>query len=109
MRMTLARSSRKWSPSDIRPPSPMGSRGRPRNSSKTPAKDTAVLLRGSDSAGGVGLVGPGGLLLGVLSVLRVDLALLGGLGVVVIVVHEALGLGLDDPKGTTTAARQLGE
>ena len=50
--MTRARSSRKWSPSDIRPPSPMGSRGRPRNSSMTPPTDTAVLAPGSGEPGG---------------------------------------------------------
>src|SRR5687768_1324515 len=111
IRMTRARSSRKWSPSDIRPPSPMGSRGRPRNSSMTPPTDTAGGLSSSDGAGRLGVfhVGPD-LVLALRGgpVALVDLALLGS-RVLVIFIEQALGLGLEDPEGTTAAPRQLGE
>ena len=111
-RMTRARSSRKWSPSDIRPPSPMGSRGRPRNSSRTPPTDTAVRAPASGGAGRAGVVGVGRVCARSRpprGSARRSGAARGSWSVVVVVVDQALGLGLEDPQGTTAAAGQLGQ
>src|SRR5689334_17205911 len=105
--MTRARSSRKWSPSDIRPPSPTASRGRPRNRSRTPTIDTGGAAGSGGGAGRAAVVRAGGARARG-AVVLVDRPLLGGLGaVVVLVVEEALGLGLEGPQRATAAPGQL--
>src|SRR3954449_11019467 len=116
-RSSRARSSRRWSASAIRPPSPTGSCGLARNHPKTPAKDMSVVGQaGSDLGVAARLLRAlvrGPLVLEPLGLgaapLGVELALLVGLGVVVVVVHQALGLGLEDAQRATTAAGQLGQ
>src|SRR4051794_33793826 len=115
--MTRARSSRRWSDSAIRPSGPTGCCGLPRRS---PARR---LIKGSATSGGVAAVQPLGLrvqlglTLGEVALLGLELELrlrLGGGGLgggrlgrrvrsLVVVVHQALGLGLEDPQRTPAA------
>ena len=81
----------------------------------TPVRDTAVLLRGQGVPGAPGVPGvpvssdSGCTLCGsARAVACIDLALLDGLGVVVIIVIEqALGLGLEDPQRPAAATGEL--
>src|SRR3954462_7175665 len=112
-RMMRARSSRRWSDSAIRPSGPTGCSGLPLRS---PARR---LIKGTAASGGVAAVGPLGfsvqlpLPIGQVALLGLELQL--GLGLqrvgsgLLVVVHQALGLGLEDPQGPAAAAGQLGE
>ena len=93
--------------SAIRPSAPTGCTGRTRNSPTTPAIDTMVWWPGSGV--GVALFAGDPLRVGLGLGACLDLALLVGLGLVVVVVDQALGLGLEDPEGATAAPGELGE
>src|SRR3954453_23558276 len=117
-RSRRARSSRRWSARAIRPSAPMGWRGLARKSPRTPAKDmSAQWCRERDRSAlavGARLLGRGlQPVRGLGAALRVELPLCLGLlrvpDLVVVIVHEALRLGLEDPQGAATAASQLGE
>src|SRR5690348_692852 len=82
-RISRARNSRRWSVSAIRPSGPTAYFGFPRRSPKTHPTD--------DKAEGSGV--------------RRRRRVLD----VVVVVHEALGLGLEDPQRPATATRELGQ
>src|SRR3954454_11263300 len=116
-RIRRARSSRKWSDSAIRPSGPTGLRGLPRSTSTTPTMDTDRAALAQVSSGG-GVVATCRVALGRLprlerltlgGLLRLELALRLGLDRLVIVVVQALGLGLEDAQGTSAAAGQLGK
>src|SRR3954470_19938238 len=116
-RIRRARSSRKWSDRAIRPSGPTGLRGLPRKTSTTPTMDTGLAALAQVPSGG-GVVAacrlaPGHLprieRLTLSGLLRLELALRLGLAEFVLVVVQALGLGLEDAQGAAAAAGQLGK
>src|SRR5690242_6309542 len=117
-RNSRARTSLRWSVRAIRPSGPTAYFGLPRKRSKTqPALDKAGYLPAGCRSGRVvavlgraSLGGPSLRLDVQGGWVRLDLALLRGtlgLHVLVVVVLEALGLGLEDPQGTAAPAGQL--
>src|SRR4051812_15750733 len=107
--ISRARSSRRWSESAIRPSAPTGCCGRPLNRPAKPWMDNECPGSGGGVAAALAL---DALRLVVADLLAcLELALLGRLQVVVVViaVGQALGLGLEDAQRPTAAAGQLGQ